>query len=165
MGRLRRSRMGTGWWCILLRRSICIDDGSARTKSGGGGTSTARDELLVAGIGGFVRVFQRDVVGRLIFGDDFAGFVGLGFEDEDFDVVRAFGILRDGKRIGGDGARGLDAGAFQQAANDQGFGGVFSDVGDHYAFVGIFLGHGGLLKNSATVLLCASSSWVHTSFR
>src|ERR1700691_1324313 len=133
-----------------------FDKGSAVPSRGRG--------TLGIGIGGVVGIFQRYVVGGLIFRDDFAGFIGLGLEHEDFNVVGTFGMLRDRKRSGGDGARGLDAGAFQQAANYQRFGGVFSDVGDDYLFVGVFLGHVGLLKNSATVLLCASRSWVHTSF-
>src|SRR5271169_6756426 len=67
-------------------------------------------------IGGVVGIFQRDVVGGLVFGDDFAGFFGLGFEDEDFDVVGAFGIFGDGERVGGNRAWRLDAFTLQQAA-------------------------------------------------
>ena len=51
------------------------------------------------------------------------------------------GLFRDWKWIGGDGAGGLDAFTFEQAADYQGFGGVFSDVRDNYLFVGVFLGH------------------------
>ncbi len=97
-------------------------------------------------IGGTVGIFERDVVGGLIFGDDFASFVGLGFQDENFNVVRAFGIFGDWERISRHGARRLDAFAFEQTADDQGFGGVFRHVSDHYAFVGIFLGHVGSSK-------------------
>src|SRR5271156_2960919 len=97
-------------------------------------------------IGGAVGIFQGDIIGGLVFGNDFPSLVGLGFQDEDFDVVRAFGIFGDWERIGRDGARRLNAGAFQQTADNQGFGGVFRHVGNHYAFVGIFLGHMGSSK-------------------
>src|SRR5271168_633386 len=98
---------------------------------------------LVGGIGGVVGIFQGDVVGGLVFGYDFLGLCGLGFQDEDFDIVGAFGLFRDWEGVGGDGAGGLDAVALQQAADYQGLRGVFRDVGDDNFFVGVLLGHFG----------------------
>lgn len=56
-----------------------------------------------------------------VFVNQAAGIVTLGFEDVDFDAVRAFGRLVQGKWIGGYRTRRANSGAFEQPANHHRF--------------------------------------------
>jgi hypothetical protein len=56
-----------------------------------------------------------------VFVNEAAGVVALGFEDIDFDAMRAFGRFVQGKWIGGDRTRRVNSGAFEQPANHHRF--------------------------------------------
>ena len=96
-------------------------------------------ELLVGWIVRVFVVFGDGGIACYIFGDYFAGFVGSGFQDANFEVVRLLGVFGDRKGVGGKLVRSLDAGAFEQAADYHGFGGAFGGVSDYDALVGMIV--------------------------